>query len=432
MNQRTSCTQDDIDYKKIIEELQGKLETERKTRLELEEKLRITNDRAEIKFQEQEKILHQFQKLEALGKLAGGIAHDFNNFLTVIIGYANIALENISLTNPLYSDIEQISKVAMRASNLTKQLLTFSRQQTMQPKHLNLNEIITDLKPMLIRAAGDKINLVLDLTPDLGEVIADPSQLDQVLINLTLNARDAIAGEGKIIIETTNVELDQNWHDGLPEGSYIMLSLTDTGCGMDKETISRIFEPFFTTKAPGKGTGFGLATVYGIIKQSKGGIWVYSEPGIGTTFKIYLPRIIDFSDIPEVKLPKERGNETVLLVEDDEIIRALVRSVLEQSGYTVLEVADSHKAFEVYEKFKRKIDVIITDLVMPNLSGFRVAELLQILDPAVKVLYMSGYSEKVLTYQNIKVAKDNFLQKPFTINALTTKLRQLLDNPSNH
>jgi two-component system, cell cycle sensor histidine kinase and response regulator CckA len=383
----------------------------------------------EKKLHDQSQLLRQFQKLEALGRLAGGIAHDFNNFLTVIIGYANIALENVAEDNPLYNDLEQVNKTALRASKLAKQLLAFSRQQVMQPEETNLNQVIEDLQPILTRLVEDNITLTLNLEANLGQVIADPTQLDQVLLNLVVNARDAISGKGKVLIETANVELDHNWHQDLKAGSYVMLSLTDNGCGMDDDTMSHIFEPFFTTKAPDKGTGFGLSMVYGVVKQSGGTLWVYSEPGIGTTFKIYLPRVYSKKDKLKTSQLITKGTETVLLVEDEEVVRTLVRSVLEEAGYTVLEVGDYRKAFEMGEKYRGKIDAVITDVIMPQMNGFRLVELLQLLNPSVKVLYMSGYPEKVLNHQGVIVGKDQFLQKPFTMHELTQKLRRLLDVP---
>jgi two-component system cell cycle sensor histidine kinase/response regulator CckA len=392
----------------------------------------VQNNLEELK-QTQAQLL-QAQKMEAIGRLAGGIAHDFNNLLTVITGFSDILLHRrLDDGDPLRQPIEEIHKAGKRATSLTGQLLAFSRKQVLQPKVLDLNAVATDAEKMLRCLIGEDIDLVTVLAPELGPVKADPGQIEQVIVNLTINARDAMPQGGKLTIETADVELDEDYarqHIGVEPGPYVMLAVSDTGVGMDEETQAHLFEPFFTTKE--EGTGLGLSTAYGIVKQSGGHIWVYSEPGQGTTFKIYLPRVEEAAESLKLsaaptKLPQ--GSETVLVVEDDNGVRTLARDVLEVEGYTVLEARDGLEALLICEQHEGPIHLMVTDVVMPGMNGRQLAEHLASLHPEMKMLYISSYTDKAIVRHGVLELGLAFLQKPFTPGALARKVRQVLDTP---
>ena len=381
-----------------------------------------------------EKQLVQSQKLEAVGRLAGGISHDFNNLLTVILGYSDITKRNLPEGDPLRRNVDEIVKASERAASLTRQLLAFSRKQVMQPRVFDLNTVVSDLEKMLRRMIGEDIELRVNSESDLGNIKADPVQLEQVLMNLVVNARDAMPKGGKLSIETANVYLDESYsqdHVSVVPGHYVMLAISDTGCGMNEETRLRIFEPFFTTKEQGKGTGLGLSMVYGIVKQSGGNIWVYSEEGHGTTFKIYFPRVT--AEAEEYRraahgLEVEGGNETILLVEDAEWVRTLARQVLESAGYRVLEAGNADTAIKLCESINGdRIDLLLTDVVMPGMSGNDMSRILLAKHPGMPVLYMSGYTDDAIVQHGVLEAGINFLQKPFTPAALALKVREVLD-----
>lgn len=379
----------------------------------------------------------QAQKMEAVGKLAGGVAHDFNNLLTAINGYSDLTLRKLRAEDPLRSNIEEIKKSGQRAARLTSQLLAFSRKQVLQPTVLDLNTIISDLSKMLQRLIGEDVQLQASLDPALGRVKADRGQIEQVLLNLAVNARDAMPEGGKLLIETKCVDLDQEYaarHVAITPGPYVLLAVSDTGCGMDEETRGRIFEPFFTTKGVGRGTGLGLSTVYGIIKQSGGSIWVYSEVGIGTTFKIYLPRL---DEAPDEQAPGAKkadlvqGTETVLLVEDEEMVRNLARQILEACGYRVLDAPHGGAALLRCERHEGQIHLMLSDVVMPEMSGRDLARRLLPLRPEMQVLFMSGYTDHAVMNHGVLDANTHFIQKPFSPDALAHKVREVLDNPVN-
>ena len=382
-----------------------------------------------------EKQLLQSQKLEAVGRLAGGISHDFNNLLTVIMGYSDIMKRNLQEGHPLRRNVEEIVRASERAASLTRQLLAFSRKQVMQPKVFDLNTVVTDLEKMLRRMIGEDIELRVGLQSELGNIKADPVQLEQVIMNLVVNARDAMPKGGKLSIETTNVYLDEAYareHVSVVPGDYVMLAISDTGCGMNEETRQHIFEPFFTTKEQGKGTGLGLSMVYGIVRQSEGNIWVYSEEGRGTTFKIYFPRVSAHAEEHKRTsgaLDGPRGSETILLVEDAELVRNLARQVLEGAGYRVLEAANAEAAIDLCEKINGdRIDLLLTDVIMPGMSGNEMSRVLLVKQPGMPVLYMSGYTDDAIVQHGVLEAGINFLQKPFTPGALAMKVREVLDN----
>ncbi|MBV8477916.1 MAG: response regulator, partial [Acidobacteria bacterium] len=372
----------------------------------------------------------QAQKMEAVGRLAGGVAHDFNNLLMVISGYTEVLLEK--LEGPLHAKAEAVQQAAERATTLTRQLLAFSRRQLLELKVVDLNTIISDMERLLAPLIGETIQLTTELDPALGHTRADAGQLEQVLMNLVVNAKDAMPGGGKIIIRTSNVELDGSYrreHTYIQRGPYIMLSVSDTGCGMDKETQSRIFEPFFTTKEKGKGTGLGLSTVYGIIKQSGGYIFAHSEIGHGTTFRIFLPRVEQPAEcLGTVKRTQgdTRGSETVLLVEDEESVRRLVRETLESRGYKVMEAADGERALEMAST-QKPVQLMITDVVMPGINGQELAKEIVKIHPRIKMLFLSGYAEDTIRQQALP-AGTAFLQKPFTLQTLLRKTREVLGN----
>jgi signal transduction histidine kinase len=396
--------------------------------------LREAEERAERKKLEEQ--LRQAQKMEAIGQLTGGIAHDFNNMLTVILGYSELMLQRLKAEDHLRSDVEQVKEAGVRASLLTRQLLAFSRKQVLQPKVLDVNAVLTNMDRMLQRLIGEDVDLVTMPAPGLGRVHADPGQIEQVIVNLAVNARDAMPNGGKLTIETANVELDDAYarkHISVKPGSYVMLAVSDTGCGMDAATQARIFEPFFTTKEVGKGTGLGLSTVYGIVKQSEGYVWVYSEVGRGTTFKVYLPRVEAMAEAvePSREAAKAiRGSETVLLVEDEKSVRALARSILRAHGYTVLEAGQGKEALLLSGQHEGPIHLMITDVVMPELSGRDLAERLKPSRPNMKVLFMSGYADKAIVHHGELKPDTAFLQKPFTPDALALKVREVLDAPA--
>ena len=375
----------------------------------------------------------QSQRLESVGRLAGGIAHDFNNMLTAINGYSDLILRQLNDKDPLRSYIEEIKKAGERSALLTHQLLAFSRRQVLRTKVLELNQVVIETSAMLRRLIGEDIQLNLSLDPELGHVEADPGQLTQVIMNLAVNARDAMPEGGKLTIETSDVYLDEEYaalHVPTQPGSYVMLAVHDTGMGIDGKTQRHIFEPFFTTKETGKGTGLGLATVYGIVKQSGGYIWVDSDLGKGAAFKIYLPRIdekvtsFEENELAE-RIPK--GSETILLVEDEEIVRNLCRQILEACGYKVIEAANGDEALSICRKPDSKIDLLLTDVVMPKMSGRQLVEQLAVLRPEITVLYMSGYTDDAIVRQGAVELGANFIQKPFTFNALAERVRDLLD-----
>ena len=380
-----------------------------------------------------EQQLRQAQKMEAVGRLAGGVAHDFNNILTAITGYADLLLEDLGTTDRRRDDIAEIRKAAERAAGLTRQLLAFSRQQVMQVRVLDLNDVVADTQNMLGRLLGEDIALVTHLDPALGAVKADPGQLEQVIMNLAVNARDAMPGGGKLTIETANAELDDSYvreHFPARPGSYVMLAVSDTGTGMSDEVQSHLFEPFFTTKEKGKGTGLGLATVYGIVKQSGGYIWVYTEPGHGTTFKIYLPRVAGApaqrASGPKAS-PVGAGTETVLLAEDEAAVRAVARHALERQGYTVLEASSGEAALDLAERHSGRIHLLLTDVIMPGMNGRALALRLSELRPDLRVVYMSGYTEEAITRHGVLEPGLTYVQKPFTPEGLARKVREVLD-----
>ena len=377
--------------------------------------------------------LRQSQKMEAIGRLAGGIAHDFNNLLTVITIQSELLLRELRENDPMRTKIKDINDAAERAANLTRQLLAFSRRQILDIKVLNLNTIINDLEKMLHRIIGENIELKALLADDLGMVKVDPGQMEQVIVNLAVNAKDAMPQGGKLSIETSNVELDETYsqnHIQAVPGAYVQLLISDTGIGMSKEVREQIFDPFFTTKEKGKGTGLGLSTVYGIVKQSMGTIWVYSEIDKGTTFKIYFPRVFEPGEELKKKETGEavpRGTETILVVEDDGIVRELATVILKMQGYTVLKAEAGGEALLFSEQYKDPIHLILTDMVMPRMSGAQLIERIKQVRKNFKVLYMTGYAENAITQHGLLKKGVNLIQKPFTLEKLARKVREVLD-----
>jgi signal transduction histidine kinase/ActR/RegA family two-component response regulator len=409
-----------------LRELQAQLEL----RVEARTEDLVRSNQALRRSEEQ---LRQAQKLEAIGRLAGGVAHDFNNLLTAIMGHSHFLHQRFESDDPAARDAEDILKAAERAASLTRQLLAFSRQQILEPKVLDLNVIITDLDRMLRRLIGEDIDLVTAPLKDLGQVKADPGQIEQVLINLVVNARDAMPDGGKLTIETANVDLDEGYAQAridLTPGRYVMVAVSDNGCGMSRETASRIFEPFFTTKPMGQGTGLGLSTVHGIVKQSEGHIEVYTELGQGTTFKVYLPRVEEVAEDRPVAQPEvldHPGHGTILLVEDEDIIRRVIVTSLRMSGYTVIEATDGSDAISVCENRDQPIDLLITDIVMPLMSGPELVRRVRAVRPRLPTLLISGYTDRALVHQGIRGTGMAFLQKPFTPDVLARKVREVLD-----
>jgi two-component system, cell cycle sensor histidine kinase and response regulator CckA len=382
-----------------------------------------------------EKQLRQAQKLEVLGQLSGGVAHDFNNLLTVILGASDILLMDLGPDDPSRVEVLEIKKAGGRAAGLTRQLLAFSRKQVLQPSVLDINALIVGMEPMLRRLVATHVDLVVSLGLEVGAIKIDATQLEQLVVNLVVNAADAMPRGGKLTVETSNVTLDENYqkhHLPVAPGDYVVLAVSDTGTGMDEATSQRLFEPFFTTKEVGKGTGLGLATVYGIVKQSGGDIWVYSEAGHGSEFKIYLPRVTTAAVAAAVKpswVPQvaRGGSETILLVEDDEGVRRLARLSLERSGYNVVEAENPKEALKVAGQFSGQIDLLLSDVIMPESEGLPLFQRLVKVRPGLRVLYMSGYADEAVVRHGIVVEGTPFLQKPFTPLALSGKVRAVLD-----
>ena len=375
--------------------------------------------------------LIQAQKMEAVGRLAGGVAHDFNNLLTVILGYEEMLAEHTKEDPAAVEFTREIQHAAQRATALTNQLLAFSRRQVVVPRVVDLNEVVRGIDKMLRRIIGEDVDLRTSLASDLSRVRVDPSNMDQVIMNLAVNSRDAMPGGGSLTIETANVELTEEYagrHFGAMPGPYVMLAVSDTGCGMDAATQARIFEPFFTTKETGKGTGLGLSIVYGIVKQSGGDVLVYSEPGKGTAFKIYLPAIGEAAETAEPESTEGHlpASETILLVEDEEPVRKLAHTMLEWQGYRVLEAASAEAAEEIVRSRPEGIDLLLTDMVMPHTSGAELAERIRAACPSVKVLFMSGYTDSGVVRQGALPADLPYIQKPFTSAALRRRVREVL------
>jgi DNA-binding NtrC family response regulator len=397
---------------------------------ELGERERAETERARLAEE-----LRQAQKLESLGRLAGGIAHDFNNLLTVIQGHTDLMMQDLREGDPFKESVEDIRLASSRAADLTRQLLAFSRRQLLRPRVIDLNAAIAESTRMLRRLLGEDIELVTALDGQLGLVKADPGQLDQVIVNLAVNARDAMATGGKLTIETRNVTIgdeDVQRHPSFRPGSYVVLAFSDTGCGMTADMLEHIFEPFFTTKEKGKGTGLGLAMIHGIVQQTGGWVWVDSEPGLGTTFQVYLPRVEE--TVAEAQAAPQadfrRGTESVLVVEDEESVRKLTCHALRRFGYDVIEAANGGEALLLCEKRQRPIPLLITDVVMPGMSGPQLAERLRQLHPELRVLYTSGYTDAAVVRHGPLHETMSFLQKPFTPSELASKVREVLDRPA--
>jgi CheY-like chemotaxis protein len=374
--------------------------------------------------------------MEAIGRLAGGIAHDFNNLLMAIIGYSECALLALDEGNPVRNDIQEVLGAGERAQGLTRQLLAFSRRQILRPSALDLNATMQGLYNLLRRTIGEDIDLVMNLGADIDPVLFDPSQVDQIVLNLAVNARDAMPSGGRLTIETGNVDLDETYareNADADPGPHVMLAVTDTGTGMDAATRARVFEPFFTTKGQGKGTGLGLSTVYGIVKQGRGSIWFDSEPGRGTTFKVYLPRADGASvasPTADVRVAPSCAKATILLAEDEAVVRRLIVRVLEQTGYTVLSAWDAEGALELFDRQGGGIDLLLTDVVLPQMSGRDLAERLLLAKPTLKVLYMSGYTDDAIIHHGVLDPTLAFLEKPISPAALTARISEIIAGPS--
>jgi PAS domain S-box-containing protein len=376
--------------------------------------------------------LQQSRKMEAVGRLAGGIAHDFNNLLTIVTGYTELALSRPALSAELRADIDRIESAAGRAAALVRQLLAFSRKQVLQPKVLDMNSIVLNMDKLLRRLMDENIEMITRVQDNVGKVKADPAQIEQVLMNLVVNARDAMPSGGRLVVETMNADLSSayaNEHVTVKPGHYVMLAISDTGVGMDEETVAHIFEPFFTTKESGRGTGLGLSTVYGIVKQSGGYVWVYSEPGKGSTFKVYLPRVdaqIEAPSVVQFQSQALRGSETILLVEDEEAVRELIHTVLTAQGYDVIPARDPQHAEKIVGSYAREIHMLLTDVVMPGMSGRELAARVSARRPGIRVLYMSGYTDNVITSGGMLEKGLAFLQKPFSPGLLVQRVREVL------
>jgi two-component system cell cycle sensor histidine kinase/response regulator CckA len=392
----------------------------------------LVEDITEVRRTEEQ--LLQAQKMEAIGRLAGGVAHDFNNLLTAILGYSELVLQDLGPDHPSAPDVKEIRAAGQSAEGLTRQLLAFSRRQILQPQRLDLNTVLTRVDGLLQRIIGEDVDLTMKLTAPLGRVSADPGQIEQVVLNLAVNARDAMPHGGKLTIETANVLLDDDYvsqHTGASVGPHVMLAVTDNGTGMDQATQRRLFEPFFTTKEPGRGTGLGLATVYGIVTQSRGSIWVYSEQGQGSTFKVYLPVTTEDVTAPkvvELSPASLSGTETVLVVEDQIEARSVICETLRRRGYTVIEAINGPDAIVRGRQPEVAIDVMLTDVVMPGMGGRRVAEVIRATRPHLKVVYMSGYTDSAIVDHGILEPGVTFVQKPFATETLLRKIREVLDN----
>jgi two-component system, cell cycle sensor histidine kinase and response regulator CckA len=390
--------------------------------------------RAAARLLRTEDQLRQSQKMEAVGVLAGGVAHDFNNVLSVILGYGDLLLADLKPSDPMRADVEEIRRAATRASELTRQLLMFSRQQVLEPKVLILNDVLADMDKMLQRILGADVDLLVLPAQLLGRVRVDPGSIEQVIMNLVVNARDSMPDGGKLTLETANVVLDEEYakhHLGVAPGPHVMLAVTDSGTGIDKATQARIFEPFFTTKEKGKGTGLGLSTVFGIVQQSSGSIWLYSELGKGTTFKVFLPRVdAPVSLIPSNEpIPTLRGSETILVVEDDDQVRVLTCGILRKNGYDIIEARNAGEALLQSERHAGTIHLMLSDVVMPQMSGPELAKRVASIRPDMKILCMSGYAGDSIVRHGLLEAKMSYLQKPITVSALTSKVREVLDEP---
>jgi len=385
-----------------------------------------------------EQQLRQAQKMEAVGRLAGGVAHDFNNLLMVIKGHTELLMNALPLADRMSRKILQIDRAADRAAALTKQLLAFSRMQVLQPRVMNLNGVVEDMGKLLPRLIGEDVDLSIRTAGDLGAIRADASQMEQMIMNLAVNARDAMPDGGRLIIETSNAELDRTYNSTHPivkPGRYVLLAVSDTGTGMDADTQAHIFEPFFTTKEPGKGTGLGLATVYGVVKQSGGFIWVYSELGKGTSFKIYLPRVDQTEDKASTALPLmevPRGTETILLAEDEQDVREVAREFLESGGYKVIEAQNGAEALRLATEHKESIDLLVSDMVMPGMTGKELARRLKLQHSGVGVVYMSGYSEQTAAESAEADAGMLLLTKPFSRGSILRTVREALNAPRNN
>ena len=396
--------------------------------LDITDRKRVEEEREKLQAQ-----LNQAQKMESVGRLAGGVAHDFNNMLGAILGYTELGLLGVSPADPIHGTLKDIQKAALRSADLTRQLLAFARKQTVTPKVLDLNETLEGMLKMLRRLIGEDIDLVWLPGKNLGRVRMDPSQIEQLLANLCVNARDAIHDTGKITVETGAVTFDETYcaaHVGSVPGEYVLLAVSDNGCGMDAETLSHLFEPFFTTKAVGKGTGLGLATLYGIVKQNNGFIDLFSEPGQGTTFKIYLPRHATGAGRTtkmNVAPPAERGQETILLVEDEPMILDIATTMLDRQGYTVMAAATPGEAIRLAREHAGEIHLLMTDVVMPEMNGRDLAKNLLSLYPNLKRLFMSGYTADVIAHHGVLDEGVQFIQKPFSVKTLAVKIREVLD-----
>jgi two-component system cell cycle sensor histidine kinase/response regulator CckA len=393
-------------------------------------RLVLANDVTER--QNLEEQLRQSQKMEAIGQLAGGVAHDFNNVLSVVLGYGEMLLGQTDPGDPMHADVEEICKAGKRAADLTRQLLMFSRQQVLEPKILDLNDVLIGMDRMLRRILGADVDLVSRPALALGRVCVDPGSMEQVVMNLVVNARDAMPTGGMLTMETSNVHLDEQYahdHIEVKPGPHVMLAVSDTGIGMDRATQARIFEPFFTTKDKSKGTGLGLSTVFGIVRQAGGSVWVYSEPGKGTTFKVFLPRVDAAVDRVGTRRGPESlgGSETILLVEDDEQVRAVARGILRKKGYVVLEASNAEEARLHAERHPARIDLLLTDVVMPQMSGPQLANRLTSIRPEIAVLFMSGYTDDSVVRHGVLESQIAYLQKPITSDTLTSKVRMVLD-----
>jgi PAS domain S-box-containing protein len=391
----------------------------------------MTEQPAAAALRQTEQQLRQAQRMEAVGRLASGIAHDFNNLLTAIQGHAQFLAEDLSPGHPSRADVDEIKYSAERAAALTRQLLAFSRGQALQPEAVQLNNIITAMERLLRRVISEDISVESKLAADLWTVRADPTQIEQVLVNLIVNARDAMPRGGHISIKTGNVELTPAYvqdHDALEPGDYVMLAVSDTGVGMDRETQARIFEPFFSTKGPDEGTGLGLSTVFGIVKQMNGHIFVYSEPGFGSTFKVYLPRAGGAAQRPaHISTERARANEAVLIVEDDDAVRGLARRVLETRGYRVWTCSGADKALEILAEYGPELSLVISDVVMPEMSGQQLASRIRKAWPHIGIVFMSGYSDEDVRRHGMVGESDFFIEKPFTPESFAHRVREVLD-----